>query len=134
VRELEAPLAPSELEASAEAPGLAQVEEAVAAPLAEAGKEPEVTPAPTGIIEPTERLAQARSHLEEGALAQAADEYGELIDVSSLQPELLQDLERAVAAHPSDAALQRVLGDAYMRVGQLQKALQAYRQALGKLS
>jgi tetratricopeptide (TPR) repeat protein len=134
VRELEAPPAPPELEASAEAADLVQVEEAVSAPLAEAADESEVAPAPAGIIEPTERLTQARSHLEEGALDRAADEYEQLIDTSSLQPELLQDLEQAVAAHPDHAALQRVLGDVYMRVGQLQKALQAYRQALGKLS
>jgi cytochrome c-type biogenesis protein CcmH/NrfG len=45
---------------------------------------------------------------------------------------LIGDLETAVAGQ-RQPLLQRVLGDAYMRNGQLQKALDTYRDALDRL-
>ena len=138
VHDLEAPAVTSEAEAAAETPELVQVEDAAPAPAAERDEvvmeESDAAPAPAGIAKTTEHLTQARAYLGGGALDEAANEYEQLVDTSSLQPEILQDLEQAVTAHPNHAALQRVLGDVYMRVGQLQKALQAYRQALQKLS
>jgi tetratricopeptide (TPR) repeat protein len=134
VRDLEAPADTSE----GQAPDLVPVEGAAAAPPAEAAEtsieESEAAPAPAEVTEAAERLTQARTHLEDGVLDEAASAYEQLVDSTSLQPELLQDLEQAIVAHPDHAALQRVLGDVYMRTGQLQEALQAYRQALRKLS
>ncbi len=138
VQDLEAPAVTSETEAGTETPEFVQVEDAAPAPPAKvdevAIEESEAAPVPAGITKTTERLTQARAYLAGGALDEAANEYEQLVDTSSLQPEILQDLEQAVTAHPDHAALQRTLGDVYMRIGQLQKALQAYRQALQKLS
>jgi tetratricopeptide (TPR) repeat protein len=78
-------------------------------------------------------LAIARARLSEGALDDSAQEYERLVQEPELASELIQELEQAVQTHPEHPALQRVLGDAYMRTGDLQKALQAYRQALSKL-
>lgn len=79
------------------------------------------------------RLALARARLSESALDDSAQEYERLVQEPDLAGELVEELEEAVQAHPDHHALQRVLGDAYMRTGKLQKALQAYRQALSKL-
>jgi tetratricopeptide (TPR) repeat protein len=78
-------------------------------------------------------LALARTCLREGNPDVSALEYEQLVKIPSLVDTLIQDLERAVESYPEHHALRRVLGDAYMRNGQLQKALQAYREALSKL-
>jgi tetratricopeptide (TPR) repeat protein len=79
------------------------------------------------------RLAWAHKRLSENAPDDSAQEYEQLAQEPGLAQELVGELEEAVRAYPDHHALQRVLGDAYMRAGQLQKALQAYRQALSKL-
>jgi hypothetical protein len=82
----------------------------------------------------TERhLAMARTHLSANALDDSAHEYEQLVRDPGLAGDLIEELEEAVEAHPKHATLQRVLGDAYMRAGQLQNALEAYRHALAKL-
>jgi tetratricopeptide (TPR) repeat protein len=79
------------------------------------------------------RLAWARKRLSENVPDDSAQEYEQLVLEPGLAQELVGELEEAVRTHPDHHALQRVLGDAYMRAGQLQKALQAYQQALSKL-
>jgi cytochrome c-type biogenesis protein CcmH/NrfG len=48
-------------------------------------------------------------------------------------PLVIADLETASTRHTNIAPLQRLLGDAYMQNGQLQKAIDTYRQALDNL-
>jgi tetratricopeptide (TPR) repeat protein len=93
-----------------------------------------VEEAPVPVAQDTEtRLAWARTRLSEGALDESAQEYEQLVQEPDLANELVGELEDAVQSNPKHHALQRVLGDAYMRTGKLQQALEAYRQALSKL-
>jgi hypothetical protein len=79
------------------------------------------------------RLATARAHLSNQAFSDSAREYEQLVQVPELRGELIQELEETVSEHPEHSELHQVLGDAYVQEGQLQKALQAYREALRKL-
>lgn len=76
---------------------------------------------------------RALSMLGRGNVDAAADTYQQLIDEGEGLPLVIADLETAVAEHADKPVLNRLLGDAYMRNGQLQKALEAYRQALDHL-
>ncbi len=80
-----------------------------------------------------ERLQNARSAVKVGSLDSAAGEYGVLIDDGEGLPFLIADLESAVDEHEGEPLLHRVLGDAYVRNGQIHKALETYRQALDHL-
>ena len=84
-------------------------------------------------VDVSARLALARAHLNNQAFADSAREYEQLIQVPELRGELIQELEDTVSQHPEHYELQQVLGDAYVHEGQLQKALQAYKEALRKL-
>jgi tetratricopeptide (TPR) repeat protein len=95
--------------------------------------EMEERPAPPQVPDTESRLALARARLSENVLDESAQEYELLVQEPELARQVVGELEDAVQAHPDHHALQRVLGDAYMRTGQLQKALAAYRQALNKL-
>jgi hypothetical protein len=128
-------------------------EEPVAPALVAAQPEPELAPVeeqPVPAVEPaldqvppareapltqdvSARLASAREHLRNLAFRDSAREYEQLVQVPELRGELIQELEETVSEHPDHYELHQVLGDAYVHEGQLQKALQAYREALHKL-
>ena len=80
------------------------------------------------------RIALARRFLREGALDDSVREYKHLLDEMSLTDTLVEELERAVQAHPDHSDLHLILGDAYVRAGQLANAMQAYKRALIGLS
>jgi tetratricopeptide (TPR) repeat protein len=80
-----------------------------------------------------EALAAAKTALANGRYDEAADKYQELVAAGGGMMVLIAELETAVAAQPDQPAFQRALGDAYMRNGQLQKALETYRMALDSL-
>jgi tetratricopeptide (TPR) repeat protein len=80
-----------------------------------------------------ERLQNARIAVEVGNVDSAVGEYSVLVDDGEGLPFLIADLESAVHEHEGEALLQRVLGDAYVRNGQIHKALETYRQALDHL-
>ena len=77
-------------------------------------------------------LTEARERLSSGTLDEALDTYQSLVKQGRGLPLLIGDLETAVAGQ-RQPLLQRLLGDAYMRNGQLQKALDTYRDALDRL-
>ncbi len=140
-----APEPVSELEAP-------EVAEPVPAELLVPEVEPELEPAVAEMLEPVTgvaalrkklaadpadhvtRLALARALLDGDALEEAWAEYGELVAAGKEMEEVLDDLERVVAAKPENTQARRVLGDVYMKRGELDKALQAYSQALDGLS
>jgi tetratricopeptide (TPR) repeat protein len=111
----------------------AEGEPSPARPAAEA--EPDgfaATPA-AATMEGDERLAPARQALIARDYQQALVEYADLLN-SDVNPRLLiADLETAVTNHSRQPLLRRLLGDAYMRNGQLQRALDTYRQALEQM-
>ena len=107
--------------------------------------EPEVLEPVTGIaafrqqlaVEPDDhvtRLALARTLLDDDMLDKALAEYGELVAAGQELDDTTSDLERVVVSDLENTLAHRVLGDAYMKQNRLDKALEAYRQALGHLS
>jgi hypothetical protein len=127
VRELEEPLS-EEPEAGAEPPAEAEPESPDPWPVPQ---EPESVPVAAESVE--EHLSTARALLADGSLEDASRAYEQLLDIAPLHSQLVADLEQAVEANPGQSTLIRVLGDTYMRAGELQKALGAYRRALHSL-
>jgi hypothetical protein len=83
--------------------------------------------------DPETHLSLARACLRQGDPDASAGEYELLVRDPALTDTLIPELEEATQTYPGHHALQRVLGDAYMRAGQLQKALDAYKAALSTL-
>jgi len=79
------------------------------------------------------RLASAREALNAGQFDQAMNEYARLIEAGEGINTLIADLETAAGRRKEQPLVRRMLGDAYMRNGQLQKALETYRQALDQM-
>ena len=82
---------------------------------------------------PADLLGQARERAAAGDAAGAADIFGYLIHHGHALPEVIAELESATLNQPNAAPLFQALGDAYMKGNQLQRALDAYRQALAQL-
>jgi tetratricopeptide (TPR) repeat protein len=80
-----------------------------------------------------QQLESARSALEVGDYDDALDRYNALLNSGQGLSLLISDLETASTRYTNNAPLRRLLGDAYMRNGQLQKAIDTYRQALDQL-
>jgi tetratricopeptide (TPR) repeat protein len=81
----------------------------------------------------TEIMAAARQALIARDYQQALAEYAALLNSDVSLRLLVADLETAVTNHSRQPLLRRLLGDAYMRNGQLQKALDTYRRALEQM-
>jgi tetratricopeptide (TPR) repeat protein len=79
------------------------------------------------------QLGVARSALDAGLEQQALEQYELLLDDDSSIPFVISDLEASLARDGDQLLVQRTLGDAYVRNGQLKKALEVYRQALDTL-
>jgi tetratricopeptide (TPR) repeat protein len=91
---------------------------------------------PAADLEPAagaERMAAARQALIARDYQQALAEYTTLLNSDINLRLLIADLETAATNHSRQPLLRRLLGDAYMRNGQLQKALDTYRRALEQL-
>jgi tetratricopeptide (TPR) repeat protein len=73
------------------------------------------------------RLTLARVYAESGDLEHAVKHYGELLSYASMTEEVLKDLEAAATSAPDHLATHELLADAYMRAGELKKALDKYR-------
>jgi cytochrome c-type biogenesis protein CcmH/NrfG len=78
-------------------------------------------------------LAASRQHMLEGQYESAAEGFGHLISQGHMVSEVITELEAFTASRPAVAPLYRTLGDAYMRAGKLQRALDAYRAALTQM-
>jgi tetratricopeptide (TPR) repeat protein len=77
-------------------------------------------------------LNTARQALTRGQYDQALNQYRSLVEEGQGLSVLIADLETATEEH-QQPLLRRLLGDAYMRNGQLQRALETYRTALDEL-
>lgn len=78
-------------------------------------------------------LASAQSALNRGQLPEAHDAYSALIDSGESLPYIITDLEMVAEITESQPDFMKLLGDAYSRNGQLQKAIEIYRLALDNL-
>ena len=88
------------------------------------------TDSPIGVnSEPVQNanLALAQEALASGKIEEANDLYRSLLDNGHGGPALIEQLETAVSERPEEPELLRLLGDAYMQDGQLQKALRVYK-------
>jgi tetratricopeptide (TPR) repeat protein len=74
-------------------------------------------------------LIQARNALAQGESNQALAHYVSLIKSKQLLPDVIQDLNEALYRFPVDISIWEALGDAHMRSGRLQDALDAYTKA-----
>ncbi len=78
----------------------------------------------------TVALERARARAALGDLDEAAEAYRRLLRAhAEAAPDLVGELCRLVDAAPSHGGLRRALGDAYMRSGRFQKAIEEYNQA-----
>jgi Tfp pilus assembly protein PilF len=87
-------------------------------------------------IEPNDydtRLSLARAYHKEDDREAAFDQYGRLISSGRLIEMVIEDLERARQEAPDQSVVWHLLGDAYVKAGRLQKALESYQEALEKL-
>ena len=81
----------------------------------------------------SDALGEAQQALEAGQMDAAVERYQAYLERGEDISTLITDLERATQEHENQPALTQLLGDAYNMNGQLQKALDAYRQALAML-
>lgn len=79
------------------------------------------------------QLESARSALTSGDINAALNEYQSLVEAGDSMHVVITDLERAAELHRNVPLVRRMLGDAYMRNGQLNKAIETYRKALDQM-
>ncbi|VAW35003.1 Cell division protein FtsK, partial [hydrothermal vent metagenome] len=79
------------------------------------------------------QLTVAQDALANGRLDEAISQFKQLVTAGSGMMTIIAELEQAAGANPQKPAFHQVLGDAYMRNGQLQKALASYRSALDQM-
>jgi tetratricopeptide (TPR) repeat protein len=73
------------------------------------------------------RLALARAYSQAGDLDQAMEHYELMLSFGSMVEEVRDDLESTAESAPDHLPTHELLADAYMRTGELQKALDKYR-------
>lgn len=91
---------------------------------------------PKKAAEPVERsaedeLAEVRARVAEGDLDAVAEAYRGLLRTrADLATTVATEVRELVEANPTHAGLRRALGDAYMRCGRFQKAIEEYNRAV----
>jgi tetratricopeptide (TPR) repeat protein len=107
--------------------------------------EPTLVPEPLGTRElkalrvedlpkdPNARLSMAHAALNAGDWSEALTIYETLVSSSELLDSVIDDLKVGVRRYPDNANGHQLLGDAFMKDGRLQDALEAYRTALNRL-
>jgi hypothetical protein len=78
-------------------------------------------------------LEGARARQKSGDLEGSLREYEAIVHAQQNLDEAVTDLANLAKTNRANPVVHRVLGDAYMRQGQLQKALDTYREALNNL-
>lgn len=81
----------------------------------------------------TTRLSLARALREHGNPQASLPHYEMLVESTQLLDEVSEDLSALATGPEAGADVHRILGDAYMRQGRLQQALDEYRTALEQL-
>ncbi len=76
------------------------------------------------------RLELARALWSTGDVNEAIEHYVRLIRTSDLLDQVIDDLESYTEQAPEDPRPLQTLGDAYMKDGELDRALQAYKRAM----
>jgi tetratricopeptide (TPR) repeat protein len=79
------------------------------------------------------RLALARAYREQEEFKAALEHYRRLIKSAALLDEIIADLVGVATERPDDHVTLTLLGDAYMKDGRLQEALEVYQKAMTEL-
>ena len=79
------------------------------------------------------RLSLARALWHAGEIQESMQNYGRLIKSGARSDEVMADLEQYVESGPASASVTRTFGDAYMKSGDLNKALEIYNRAMDLL-
>jgi tetratricopeptide (TPR) repeat protein len=79
------------------------------------------------------RLALARALVDDEVFEEALIRYDELISASQELDQVVGDLNEFLETQPGNTKARSLLGDAYMKQGDLARALETYRQALDLL-
>jgi hypothetical protein len=79
------------------------------------------------------RLALGRALWAAGEVDEAMEHYARLIKSSAKTDEVISDLEQYIEARPLEPRLLRTLGDAYMKFGELNRALEIFNRAMDLL-
>lgn len=108
------------------------------APVAAAPAPEPVRPAPAPVAAPrppvtNATLEGARTRQRSGDLDGSLREYEAIVQSQQHLDEAITDLVNLAKVHRANPIVHRILGDGYMRQGQLQKALDTYREALNNL-
>ena len=74
-------------------------------------------------------LMSAQSAMREGNISAALEHYGKMVKKKRLLDETIYDLRESLDDYPIDVSIWQMLGDAYMRAGRLQEAIDAYTKA-----
>ncbi|MBE7474818.1 MAG: hypothetical protein DPW09_14160 [Anaerolineae bacterium] len=80
-----------------------------------------------------EQLQLARTTRDKGNLDEAVRIYDALVSRGIYLDKIIEDMQQSIKAHPTNYLLFQLMGDAMMRDGRLQSALNAYREALSRL-
>ncbi len=92
---------------------------------------PAAEPAAASTAADNQQLARAHALLQAGNLSAALPIYGALVEGGQLLPAVIADLQALPQpAHPATRQLLHILGDAHMKNGEIQQALQCYQSAL----
>ena len=130
--ELEEPEPPVWLQEELTEPELSADEETQAIP-AEVLAAPIIQEPAAGLDDRSARLARARALMDDGAADESLLEYGQLVAAGQELDQVVTDLSGLVQTEPAHTLAWRLLGDAFMRQGDLRQALESYRQALQQL-
>ncbi len=115
----------------ADLPPLTPPEEAVDELFETAEPQPaeETPPSPPQAETAEDQLDAARQAVSGGNIDKALASYGKLIKKGKLIDQIIKDLNDATMRHPINVKLWQTLGDAYLRLDNLQDALDAYSKA-----
>jgi hypothetical protein len=103
-------------------------------PVAEVAIPPEVVKEEPEQVEAVEnRLSMGKAALDAGDLDDALEVFQELVESSETLDQIIESLTQNLDKYAESPAIYEVLGDAQMRNGQLNQALQSYRAAISKL-
>ncbi|GIK39595.1 MAG: hypothetical protein BroJett011_34280 [Chloroflexota bacterium] len=91
-------------------------------------------PSPDIPADAEERLKRARTARDKGDINEAVGIYDSLVLNGVYLNKIIEDMQQTIKLHPGNYLLYQLMGDAMMRDGRLQSALNAYREALSKLS
>ncbi len=78
-------------------------------------------------------LSEARGMLQADQVREGLGKYADLVATDQELEAVADDLGRFVEANPDNLTARRLLGDTFMRRGNLEQALAEYRQALSRL-